>query len=167
MDGTGNYLGRLFEYWRVSGILGLLLIFILATWPVGVVTLYHPADAVGFHAWLVDLAIPEYVTLRQLIVSEVQVLMALAFLFLLQLGIVTLIYKRTGFYIALWPVGLFLIGGLANGIWYLTKGYFDPVGAMAGLTPVVTTVVIHGICERLAGKLAFGDGPKPKYQPGY
>ena len=67
--------------------------------------------------------------------------MALVTLSLLQLGIVTMIYRRAQFFVQLWPLAVFLVGGIANGIWWLRTGYFDPGGAMAGLTPLMAARV--------------------------
>src|SRR4051794_477380 len=102
MTKIGKYIGGVLEVGRVSGPFGLLLIVLWAALPVGVVTIYHPEDAVGFHAWLQGLAIPEFLNTRQLIAGEIYALLSLVILFLLHLGTVTLIYRRAQFYVQLW-----------------------------------------------------------------
>jgi hypothetical protein len=164
MNPIGRYLGGLQEAWQESGVLGWLLVAVWVLYPVAVVTVYHPADAVGFQAWLQGLAIPHFATTRMLLAGEAEALLALAALSLLQLGIIVLIYRRAQFFVQLWPHATFLIGGIANGIWWLRTGYFDPSGAMAGLTPVVAVVVCHGVCERLGANFVFGPGSKPPYE---
>jgi hypothetical protein len=47
------------------------------------------------------------------------------------------------------------------------RGYFDPIGALAGLTPLVAAVVCHGVCERLGANFVFGPGEKPQFEPEY
>jgi hypothetical protein len=163
----GRYLGGLYEAWQASGIFGYLLVVVWLLYPVAVVTVFHPSDAVGFQAWLQGVPIPQMMTNRMVNVGQGEAVLALAALSLLQLGIVTLVYRRAGFFVQLWPLATFLVGGIANGIWYWRTGYFDPGGAMAGLSPVVAAVVCHGICERLGAQFVFGPGSKPQHQGGY
>jgi hypothetical protein len=167
MNGVDRYLGGLYEAWIVSGVLGYLLVLVWLLYPVAVVTVFHPSDAVGFQLWLQGFSVPRTMTSRALNAGEGTALLALVMLSLLQLGIVTLIYRRAQFFVQLWPLALFLVGGIANGIWWMRTGYFDPAGALAGLTPLVAAVACHGVCERLGGNFVFGPGPKPQYQGGY
>ncbi len=167
MNAIARYLGGLLEAWQVSGLFGWLLVLVWLVYPVSVATVMHPADAVGFQAWLEGLAIPRFMTQRMLMAGEGTAILSLAALSLLQVGLVTLIYRRAQFFVQLWPLATFLIGVIANGIWWLRTGYFDPGGAVAGLMPLVWMVACHGICERLGGNFVFGPGPKPQYEPGY
>jgi hypothetical protein len=167
MRALDDYLEGLHAAWLESSIFGYLLVLVWLLYPVAVVTVFHPADAVGFQAWMQGIAIPHYMTSRMLNAGEAVALLALAMLSLLQLGLVVLIYRRAQFYVQLWPLAVLLVGGIANGIWWLRTGYFDPAGAMAGLTPLVAAVVCHGICERLGGDFVFGRGEKPSYREGW
>jgi hypothetical protein len=167
MNALARYLGGLLEAWQASGVFGYLMVAVWLLYPVAVATVFHPADAVGFQAWLQGAAIPRWVTDRMLIAGEFSALMALVALSLLQLGLITMIYRRSQFFVQLWPLALFLVGGIANGIWYFRTGYFDLGGAMAGLSPIVATVACHGICERLGANFCFGPGPKPQFDPGF
>ena len=167
MNGIARYLGGLQEAWQASGVFGYLLVAVWLLFPVAVVTVFHPSDAVGFQLWLQGFVVPHTMTSRALNAGEAAALLVLVALGLLQLGIVTLIYRRAGFYVQLWPLATFIVGFLANGIWWLRTGYFDPWGALAGLTPVVAAVVCHGVCERLGGNFVFGPGAKPQFEPGY
>jgi len=161
---AGKYLRSLHAAWLESGILGYLLVMVWLLYPVAVVTVFHPADAVGFQAWMQGLAIPRFMTSRMLNAGEAVAVLALAVLSLLQFGLVVLIYRRAQFYVQLWPLAVFLVGGIANGIWWLRTGYWDFWGAMAGLTPLVAAVANHGVCERLGGNFVFGPGAKPHYE---
>jgi hypothetical protein len=167
MNALGRYLGGLYEAWRMAGVWGYLLVAVWLLYPVSVATVFHPADAVGFQAWLQGAAIPRWMTHQMLVAGEGWAVLTLLALSLLQLGIVTLIYRCAGFFVQLWPLGLFSVGLIANGVWYLRTGYFDPGGAMAGLSPVIAVIVCHGVCERLGANFVFGPGPKPEYEPGF
>ena len=151
----------------VSGFLGYLLVATWLLYPVAVVTVFHPADAVGFQLWLQGFVVPNTMTDRALYAGEAAALLALAVLSLVQWVIITLIYHRSQFFVQLWPLALFLIGFIANGVWWLRTGYFDPLGALAGLTPLVAAVACHGVCERLGAAFVFGPGEKPQFEPGY
>jgi hypothetical protein len=167
MKGVDRYLGGLYEAWTVSGIYGYLLVGVWLLYPVAVVTVFHPSDAVGFQLWLQGFAVPHSMTSRALNAGEGVALLSLVVLSLFQFGVITLIYRRAQFFVQFWPLALFLIGGIANGAWWYKTGYFDPEGALAGLTPLVAAVVCHGVCERLGGEFVFGPGRKPQYEPGF
>jgi hypothetical protein len=165
--GVRNQLRDLHAAWLESGIYGYLLVAVWLLYPVAVVTVFHPADAVGFQAWLQGVAIPRIVTKRMLNVGAGEAVLALTVLSLLQLGLVTLIYRRAQFFVQLWPLAVVLVGGIANGAWWLKTGYFDPWGAMAGLTPVFAAIGCHALCERLGGNFVFGPGKKPSFDDGF
>jgi hypothetical protein len=158
-----DYLEGLAAAWLESGPFGFLLVVVWLLFPVAFVTCFHPADAVGFQLWLQGFVVPSVMSSQAMNAGEAVALLALGVLFLLQLGIITMIYHRAQFFIQLWPLGLFLIGFIGNGIWWMAKGYFDPMGAIAGLMPLVAAVVSQGICERLGGNFVFGSGAKPAY----
>jgi hypothetical protein len=151
-----NYLGRLYETWQISGVLGYLLVVIWLLYPVAIATILHPTDAVGFQAWLQGMDIPRYVSRRAVDAGFLEALLALGVLFLFHLVIVTLIYRRTQIMVNFWPLALVLVGVIANGIWWLVKGYFDPAGAMTGLGPVVLAIAAQGVAERLGSDFVFG-----------
>ena len=52
MSGARRYLEGLHEAWRESGVFGYLLVAVWLLYPVAVVTVFHPSDAVGFQLWL-------------------------------------------------------------------------------------------------------------------
>ncbi len=167
MNAIARYLGGLQEAWQESGVFGWLLVGVWMLYPVAVVTAYHPGDAVGFQAWLQGLAIPDFASNRMLVTGEVVALLSLAALSLFQFGVIVLIYRRAQFFVQLWPLGAVLLGVIGNGVWWMWKGYFDPFGALAGLTPVVAAVVCQGVCEQLGANFVFGPGAKPQYEPGF
>jgi hypothetical protein len=152
----GNYFGRLYATWEISGALGYLLVIIWLLYPVSIATILHPADAIGFQAWLQGLDIPRYLTQRAVDTGFLEALLALCILFMFHLVIVTLIYRKTQIMVHFWPLALILVGIIANSIWWLVKGYFDPAGAMTGLTPVALAIAAHGVAERLGADFVFG-----------
>jgi hypothetical protein len=167
MTGIGHFFGRHFGapfvMLRQGGVLSWILVAIWGLYPFAVQTVIHPTDAVGFQAWVQGLPISRYVTHQALIAGEVTAIIALVGLSLLQLGVLVLIYRRLQFSFSVWLLALLLIGGVANGIWYLGTGYFDLQGALAGLTPLVLVVVCEGVCERLGQDFVFGKGVRPHY----
>jgi hypothetical protein len=164
MNAVARYLGGLHEAWRVSGVLGYLLVAVWLSYPVAVVTVFHPSDAVGFQLWLQGFAVPSAMTDQALNAGLAVAVVALATLSLFQWVIVTLIYRRARFFVRLAPLALFLVGGIANGIWWLAKGYFDPIGAMAGLMPALAAIVCQGVCEHLGANFVFGPD-RPPFDP--
>jgi hypothetical protein len=166
MNKIGNYLGGLSVAAQESGIFGILLIVVWLAYPTAFVTVWHPEDAVGFQLWLQGFAVPHFMSRQALLAGEGAAVVALAVLSLAQYNIIQMIYRRCGFYVRLWPLAAFLVGFVANGIWFWRTGYFDFWGAMAGLSPVVAAIVSHGICERGAGNFVFGSD-KPQYEGGF
>jgi hypothetical protein len=160
----GRYIGGVIETWQVSGGLKYLLVILWLLYPTAIVTVFHPADAIGFEHWLEGLPIPREVFPQTLVAGGLWAVAMLFVLSVFQFVVILLIYRRTGFFVRLWPLALILTGGIANGIWWLAKGYFDPWGAMAGLTPVVATIGCFGVCEQLGAAFVFGPGPKPHYE---
>ena len=163
MNGIDDYLEGLCAAWLEGGIFSYLLVAVWLLVPVAFVTVVHPSDAVGFQLWLQGFVVPSFMSSRALNAGEGVALVALTMLFLLQLGIVTLIYRRAQFFVQLWPLAGILVAIIGNGAWWIAKGYFDPMGALAGCMPLVAAVAAHAICEQLGGNFVFGPGPKPIY----
>ena len=124
----GSYLGRVYDVWLCSGVLGFLMVIVWLLYPVATVTIYHPAGAIGFQAWLQGMVIPHVhdLTDRQLNVGLGEALVALAVLVLIHLVLVTLIYHRAQMFVQFWPFAVFLVGGIANGLWWWRTGHWDP-----------------------------------------
>jgi hypothetical protein len=167
MTGLGHFIGRHlgapFAMLSRAGVLGWILVAIWVLYPFAVQTVIHPSDAVGFQAWIQGLPVSQYVTQRALIAGAVTAVLFLGALSLLQLGVLVLIYRRVQFSFSIWLLALLLIGGVANGIWWLETGYFDVAGALAGLTPLALVVACEAVCERLGQDFVFGKGIRPHY----
>jgi hypothetical protein len=167
MTGLGQLIGRHFgapfAMLARAGVLGWMLVAIWVLYPFAVQTVIHPADAVGFQAWVQGLPVARYLSNQALVAGEITALLVLAALSLLQLGVLVLIYRRVQFSFSVWLLALLLIGGIANGIWWLRTGYFDLQGALAGLTPLVLVVACEMVCERLGQDFVFGKGNRPHY----
>jgi hypothetical protein len=166
MNHLGDYLGRLTHTWEFSKITVIPLMMVWTLYPVAVVTVFHPSDAVGFQLWLQGFAVPHSMTTTALNGGEMAALFFLAVLSLVQLVLVTLTYRRSGLKVHFWPLALFLVGGLANACWYFKTGQWDFSGAMAGMSPALAAVVCHGICEKLGADFVFGKGGT-QYEGGY
>ena len=166
MQTVGQCMGAVHEAARQSGFLGITLGFAWLAYPFTVVTVFHPSDAVGLQLWLQGFVVPQFMSERALAEGEGAALLSLVALSLFQFGVVVLIYRRIQFMIELWPLATFLIGGIANGVWWVKTGHFDPEGALAGLTPLVAAVACHGVVSASAGTSSLG-GNKPHYQPEY
>jgi hypothetical protein len=171
MEGFGYWFGRHFvapfSMFRDAGILGFILICIWLVYPVAVQTVIHPTDAVGFQAYIQGLPIAQEVTRQVMIYGELSALFMLAFLTLLQFLVLLFIYRRVQYTFSTWLVALILIGGIANGVWWLRTGYFDPWGAFAGLMPLIAMVGLQGVLERLGQDFVFGKGVRPHYADVY
>jgi hypothetical protein len=163
---NGNYFGNLYETAVASGIWGVLLAVTWLLFPVAVVTIWHPEDAVNLQLWLQGFVIQHIFSRQAMNAGLGAAVLAVAVLFLCQLVLVTLIYRRSGRPFKLWPLSLVLVGVIANGIWWLKYGYFDFTGAMAGLSPVFATIACHSVCEKLGSDFVFGkDGQE--YEGGF
>ena len=161
-----RWCGGMVEVLNTCPLLCFLLMANSLLIPIAFATCWHPSDAVGFQLWLQGFAVPRYMTHTALNAGFGAAVLALAVLGLVHYQLVVFIYRRAGFFVQLWPLALFLVGGVANGLWWLKTGYFDPEGAMAGLSPVLITIACHGVCERLGGEFVFGPN-KPQYDGGY
>jgi hypothetical protein len=159
----GRHVGAPFVMLKEGGVLSWILVAIWALYPFVIQTLIHPTDAVGFQAWIQGLPISHYVTARAIFAGEITTFLVLVTLSLLQLGVLVLLYRRLQFAFSVWLLALILIGGIANGIWWLRTGYFDLQGALAGLTPLVLVVACEFVCERLGQDFVFGKGQRPHY----
>jgi hypothetical protein len=168
MFGIGDWFGRHFlapfEMLREGGVLVVMLAFIWLLYPFALQTAFHPSDAVGFQEWIQDLPISHYLTRRELEWGEASALFALAFLAVVHFLVLLLIYRRVQHAFSTWLLALVLIGGIANGIWWLKTGYFDMAGALAGLSPVAIIIACEAIFEHLGQNFVFGKGVRP---PGY
>jgi hypothetical protein len=168
MESIGAWFGRHFvapfTMFRDAGFLGLILACLWLMYPFAMQTVIHPSDAVGFQAYIQGLPISQYVTQRALLGGLALAVIALGCISLMHFVVLLLIYRRVQYAFSCWFVALVLIGGVANGLWYLRTGYFDLLGALAGLTPLVLMVGLEGVFERLGQDFVFGKGERPYYQ---
>jgi hypothetical protein len=156
----GEWFGRHFvapfTMFGDAGILSVLLVIIWLLYPFALQTVIHPSDAIGFQEWMQGLPISQYLTSQAKMWGLVTAVLALAFLCLLHFLVLLLIYRRIQYAVSLWLVAALLIGGIANGIWYLNTGHFDLTGALAGLSPVVFIIGCEMVFEFLGHNFMFG-----------
>jgi hypothetical protein len=146
---------------RDAGILSLLLVIIWFLYPFALQTVIHPSDAIGFQEWLQGLPISDYITHQAKMYGLASALFVLAFLCLTHFLVLLLIYRRIQYAVSIWLMAALLIGGIANGIWYLKTGHFDLQGALAGLSPVAVIIGCEMVFEKLGQDFMFGRGQRP------
>jgi hypothetical protein len=164
-EGFGLYLRSLPIAYRRAGILKWLLMGGWLLYPVIVQTLLHASDAAGLAYYLGGHYIPRVFGSGDFIRGVILTLVVLALLTWAQLTLVVLFYRRTSLPIPLWPVAFFLVGAIANSVWWFEKGFFDLEGALAGMIPVVVMVGSQKLCERLGHDFVFGGGRRPDPDP--
>ena len=167
MESLGDWFGRHFvapfKMFGEAGFLGLILVFLWLMYPFALQTVLHPSDAVGFQAYIQGLPISQYISQRAMLSGLALAVIALGCLSLVHFVVLLLIYRRVQYAFSCWFVALLLIGGVANGLWYLRTGYFDLLGALAGLTPLCLMVGLEGVFERLGQDFVFGKNQRPSY----
>ena len=168
MESMGAWFGRHFvapfAMFRDAGGLGLILIFLWLMYPFAIQTVLHPSDAVGFQAYIQGLPIARYISNRAMLSGLALAVIALGCLSLVHFVVLLLIYRRVQYAFSCWFVALILIGVVANGLWFLQTGYFDLLGALAGLTPLCLMVALEGVFERLGQDFVFGKDQRPAFQ---
>jgi hypothetical protein len=147
-----------------AGALSIVLVAIWIMYPFAVQTVFHPQDAIGFQAWMQGLPVSRYITDRAAHAGVFTALLVLAGLSLLQFVVTLLIYRAVKFSFETWLLALILIGGVGNGIWWLATGYWDPIGAFAGVTPLFLMVACQTACEKFGMKIIFGEGVRPQVE---
>src|SRR5208337_1633352 len=131
-----------------------LVLMLVATWfvfPFAAASVVFPSDVIGFQDWMQGAPIRRFYTQQSLYSGIAMATMALALMGLIQLNLTTLIYRKVNEFALFWPVALFLIAGVANGLWWLRTGYFDFTGALIGCTPFLSAVAWQAVCEKLGG----------------
>lgn len=159
---TGKYYGDL----KIAAGRGKLSSGVLiACWlvfPVAVQTVLHPTQAIGFEYWLQGQEVPRYYTMQMATAGELKALMALGGLILLMLGATVLFYRRAGYWVKLWPVPGLAVGIMANAAWWAHSGFFDRIGALAGLSALAVMVICEAVCEHIGADFVFGKGNRPQ-----
>jgi hypothetical protein len=144
--------------WRGYWLLGTWLAY-----PVAVQAALHPARAIQLQDWLQGLYVPAAyeLTSRQLVAGELSALFALASLSLAMFQATILLYRKAGYWFRLWPLVGVTVGFFGNLAWWIATRHFDPVGALAGLSPLSWSVAIFAICEKQGREYVFGKNAKP------
>jgi hypothetical protein len=165
MNNFGAFVARFtaapFVALQRSGPLGWVLGTIWVLYPFAIQTVIHPSDAVGFQAWIQGLPVAEFVSRQARATGLIIAVLVFVVLSLLHFGTLLLIYRRVQFVFSMWPLGLLLIGFVANSLWWLRTGYFDLTGCLAGLAPLGIIVVCEIVFEHLGTDFVFGKGNRP------
>jgi len=162
MEALGKYCGDL---QIACGRAKLLVSVLVAGWllfPVAVVTMFYPTDAIGFQHWMEHDAVPRFYTWHMATVGFFEAAAATFIGLSPAMFLATvLFFRRAKFFVKLWPVPGVLVGVIANGFWWLDTGFFDRPGALAGLASLVLMVICEAICEHLGADFVFGKDNRP------
>jgi hypothetical protein len=143
------------KLWTSVLLIGWLL------FPVGIQTVFNPTDAIGFQTLIQHQPIRRFYTWRMAEAGEFDATFALVTLSLLMLWATVLFFRRTQYFVKLFPVAGLLAGIIANGLWWFDKGFFDQTGALAGLAPLALMVSCEAACEHFGADFVFGKGNRP------
>jgi hypothetical protein len=160
----GRYYGDVREAFARAGFVGWLLAASWLLYPVAIQTVLHPSDAIGLQYWLQGQPVPHFFTVAMLRAGEITALIGLVVLSLFVLGLTVLFYRRADYMVWLWPLAGLLLGVAGNGGWWISKGFFDGPGALAGWAPLALMVIGEGVCERMGADFVFGKGNRPGRQ---
>lgn len=163
----GRHFVAPFAMLRDAGFLAYILVGIWLVYPFAVQTVIFPTNLVGLLNYLQDLPVADAVPREAMVYGELGTLLVVAFLTLLQFLVLLLIYRRLQYTFSAWLVAFILFGILANGVWYLSTGYFDAEGAFVGLMPLLAMVGVEATLERLGQDFVFGKGVRPHYGDAY
>jgi hypothetical protein len=138
---------------------GLLKWFMFATWfvvPVLAQSIQHPTDMAGFWYWLNGQPVPRMFTTHQVVMGEIEAILALAIVGFMQFFMTVLFYRKAQFPVMLWPLPVLLVGLVGNAGWWIGTGTFDPTGVLAGLMPAAWSGICAAICGYLSENFVFG-----------
>jgi hypothetical protein len=149
MNSIGNYYESVVIGMRRGGFLSWVIV---ASWfliPILAQTIMHPSDAAGFWYWLNGQHVPRYYSSHEIVRGEFTTVLVLAGVLFANLVATTLFYRRTQFWLSLWPLAALLVGVIGNAGWWFGTGTWDSAGALVGWMPAA-----------LAG-IAIGRVPEP------
>jgi hypothetical protein len=155
---TGRYFGDTKEAFSVGTWRGWWLITTWFLYPVAIQTVLHPSRSIQFLQYSQGLDVRYEFTTHQLVAGELAALAALASLSLSMFMATILLYRKAGFWFRTWPLVGVATGFFGNLGWWIATQNFDPVGALAGLSPLSLSVVIFAVCEWQGREFVFGKG---------
>ena len=123
----------------------------------------HPQDAAGFWYWLNSQHPPSFYTSHEVVRGEFAAILALGFVMFVYLVAITLFFRRTQYFVALWPLAGLLVGVVGNAGFWIGTGYWDTTGALAGWIPAVMAGIGSAVCEGLGANFVFGKGGGPTF----
>lgn len=162
----GRYIGRVVFTWRNGGIFSWLLLADWVAFPFAVHTVIHPDRALNLQNWFQGRAIEAYFTNQALFAGTVMAVVGLIALFLFQLGVTVMIYRRAGDWVSIWPVAALFIAVIGNLVWWVQTGRFDMTGALIGTMPFASGIICQIVCEKWGADFVFGKGNRPEPIPG-
>jgi hypothetical protein len=157
-NSVGRYISAVRETFSVGSLRVRWLVMTWFSYPVAVQAVLHSERSIQLANWLQGLPVPYAFTSRQLIAGELMALFALASLSLSMFIATVLIYRKAGFWFRLWPLVGIAVGFFGNLGWWIATRHFDPVGALAGFSPLSMSFVVFAICEKLGKEFVFPSG---------
>src|SRR5262249_44135302 len=127
-------------------------------------TVEHPMDAAGFWYWLNSEAVPHSFSSHEIVRGEFTALLVGAGVLFVNLVTTTLFYRRTQFWVSLWPLAALLVGGIGNAGWFFGTGYWDNTGALAGFMPAALAGGAMALCQNLGADFVFGKTNRPAFE---
>ena len=136
-------------------------VWLLGTWfacPVAVQMVLRPARSIQLQDFLLGLDVPAtyQLTQHQLFAGEVYALFTLASISLSMFVATLLLYRKAGYWFRLWPLVGIVVGVFGNLGWWIATRHFDPVGALAGFSPLSLAFLIFAVCEWQGKEFVFG-----------
>jgi hypothetical protein len=155
------------KYWRqvkeAFAVGSWRSVWLVGTWfacPVAVQMVLHPARSIQLQDWLQGLDVPAsyQLTQHQLFAGELGAVFTLASISLSMFLATFLLYRKAGYWFRLWPLVGIVVGFFGNLGWWIATRHFDPIGAMAGLSPLSLAFAIFAVCEWQGKEFVFGKG---------
>jgi len=143
------------------GWIGHVLYGIWILYPFVVDCVIHPEDGVGLAYLMQGLDVPSYIAPRSLVFASFVMVVILIGLSAVQCIVLAGVYKKFGRIFSTWLWATVLVGIIGNILWYAGTGFFDRLGAVVGMTPLLFMIAAQVIMERWCKKWIFGDGYLP------
>jgi hypothetical protein len=156
-----NWIGSVIETARETPALALGIFLVWFLLPFLAQMVVHPDDVIRLQHVLQGIGLPTQFVSQQLMFGTVSAIVTFVAIGLLLLGLLTVLYHRLGFAMALWPVAAISFGLIGNLVWGYKFGFIDGQGIAAGFVPAVLTVIWQRAAEGWAQDFVFGRGVRP------
>jgi hypothetical protein len=156
-----EWIGSVFEFARRTPVLALGIFGVWFLIPFLTQMVIHPDDVIRLQHVMQGIGLPAAFGAQQLTFGAISAVATIVVGGLLLLGLLTVLYHRLGFALALWPVATIAFGLVGNLVWGYKFGFIDQQGIAAGFVPAVLTLIWQRIAEGWAQDFVFGRGERP------